>query len=118
MPILRFEGYCDDTFGEWETFQVDHDNCARGKPIEYLVALRNSGTRSGVIVTGIYGFGRSPGWSIMVSNWDPDREDAPMPDWPMRFQRAGGGDDFSPALVIEAPDGVTLDLLTDEEDEE
>ncbi len=37
MPILRFEGYSDDTFGEVAHFKDDYDNCASGKPIEYLV---------------------------------------------------------------------------------
>lgn len=37
MPILRFEGYSDDTFGEVAHFKDDYDNCASGKQIEYLV---------------------------------------------------------------------------------
>ena len=40
MPILRFEGYSDDTFGEIAHTKDDYDNCASGAPIEYLVARK------------------------------------------------------------------------------
>lgn len=54
MPILRFEGYSDDTFGEVAHFKDDYDNCASGKPIEYLVLgpAIDGQPQLGVVVTG------------------------------------------------------------------
>jgi hypothetical protein len=37
MPTLRFEGYSDDTFGEYAHTNNDYDNCASGESIEFLV---------------------------------------------------------------------------------
>lgn len=33
-------------------------------------------------------------------------EDQPIPDWPIRYLTAGNG--YSPVLVIEAPEDVTV----------
>ena len=84
MPILRFEGYSDDTFGEIAHTKDDYDNCASGEPIEYLVAHRASGT--GVVVTGQHCPGKSGSWMIGVANWDPDFADTDFPRWPMRIE--------------------------------
>jgi hypothetical protein len=106
--VLRFEGKSDDTFGEYAHTNDDYDNCASGKPIEWLVAHRESGV--GLIVTGQYCPGASGGWLIGIANWDPDGLDTDMPQWPMRFERAERT--YSPALVIEAPVGVSLTCIT------
>lgn len=108
MITLRFEGHSDDTFGEVAHFKDDYDNCASGDPITYLVKL--PAERGGVLVTGQY---CRPGfdvcWQISVASYDPLHDDLPLPDWPMRIER--GDRHYSPALVIEAPDGVTISCI-------
>lgn len=109
MPILRFEGYSDDTFGEIAHTKDDYDNCASGEPIEYLVAHMASGM--GVVVTGQHCPGKSGSWMIGVANWDPDFADTDFPRWPMRIEAQDYRNGFQPSLVIEAPDGVTVTCL-------
>ena len=116
MPTLRFEGSSDDTFGEVSHFNDDYDNCASGKPIEFLVAHRESGM--GLIVTGQYGPGHSGSWLIGVANWGPDHADTDFPRWPMRIEPQDYRNGFNPSLVIEAPDGVTLTCLQRQDSDE
>jgi hypothetical protein len=113
---LRFEGYSDDTFGEVDRFQDDFDNCASGKPIEYLVHDPASGL--GVVVTGQFCPGNSGSWLIGVANHDPESDDVDFPRWPMRLEPQRYRNGFNPSLVIEAPDGVTLTCLTREDSED
>ena len=108
MPTLRFEGYSDDTFGEVAHTKDDFDNCASGKPIEYLVRLSDAG----VVVTGQHCPGNSGSWMIGVANYDPKCEDRAMPRWPMRIEPQDYRTGFNPSLVIEAPDGVEVVCLT------
>ena len=115
MPTLRFEGSSDDTFGEVSHFKDDH-YCASGKPIEYLVAHRESGM--GLIVTGQYCPSHSGSWLIGVANWDPDHADTDFPRWPMRIEPQDYRNGFNPSLVIEAPDGVTLTCLQRQDSDE
>ncbi len=115
MPTLRFEGHSDDTFGEVDHFQDDFDNCASGKPIEYLV--RDPATGLGVVVTGQHCPGKSGSWMIGVANYDPNYSDADFPRWPMRIEPQAYRNGFQPSLVIEAPAGVTLTCLTRSNDE-
>jgi hypothetical protein len=105
MPRLRFEGYSDDTFGEYGHTNEDVDNCASGKPIEFLVT---AGDES-LVVVGQYAPGNAGGWLVGVAPYDPEGVDAPVPPWPMRFER--GDAPYSPALVIEAPEGVKVKPL-------
>jgi hypothetical protein len=107
MPTLRFEGYSDDTFGEVLHTQDDHDNCASGEPIEYLV--QDPATGSSIVVTGQHCPGSSLGWMIGTANYRQCGE-FKIPAWPMHF--VPDGDSY--ALVIEAPEGVTLRCLTRE----
>lgn len=88
MPILRFEGYSDDTFGEVAHFKDDYDNCASGKPIEYLVLgpAIDGQPQLGVVVTGQHCPGNSGSWLIGVANYDPDAEDRDFPRWPMHIE--------------------------------
>jgi hypothetical protein len=108
MPTLRFEGYSDDTFGEYGHTNDDYDNCASGEPIEYLV--QHPATGLGVVVTGQYCPGQSTGWMIGIANYQPDDSDVRMPVWPMRFSPLGGLN----GLVIEAPEGSVVRCLTRE----
>jgi len=53
---------------------------------------------------------------IGVANWDPDTEDLPFPDWPMRIEPQDGRFAYSPALVIEAPETVQISHLLENDD--
>jgi hypothetical protein len=109
MPTLRFEGYSDDTFGEYGFTDDDYDNFASGKPIEYLVSDPTDGL--GAVVTGQYCPSKhSVDWLIGVANHQLDK---PFPGWPMRFDPDGDCN----ALVIEAPEGVVVRCLTREHNE-
>ena len=109
LVTLRFEGYSDDTFGEVAHFNDDFDNCASGKPIEYLVT--DPATGFGIVVTGQHCPGNSGGWLIGIANHDPDHEDRDFPRWPMRIEAQDYRNGFRPSLVIEAPAGVTIRCL-------
>lgn len=115
MKTLLFAGYSDDTFGEVLAFNDDYDNCGSGQPIEWLVESPSEGC--GLIVVGQHSPGASGSWLIGVSNYDPRYDDRPMPRWPMHlrphdeYERHLAGRGFNPALVIEAPDDVTIRCL-------
>jgi len=115
MPILRFEGYSDDTFGEVEHFKDDHDNCASGTPIEYLVEHKETGL--GLVVTGQHCPGNSGSWLIGVANHDPEFDDHDFPRWPMRIEAQNYRNGFQPSLVIDAPEGVTIRCLQRDADD-
>jgi len=105
MKRLIFEGHSDDTFGEYGVTHDDYDNCASGNPIIWEV--RGDGT--GLLVHGQYGCGkwpqRVPGcWVIGVQPFEDN-----WCGWPMRFELADNG--YSPRLIIDAPDDVTIDCL-------
>lgn len=113
MPTLRFEGCSDDTFGEYAATNEDHDNCADGTPIRWLVEAGNER----LLVIGQYSPDGAAGWQIgvaAVDDPDDDIGDPQIPEWPMHFERSERP--YSPALVIEAPDGVTLRCLEVTED--
>lgn len=109
---LRFEGYSDDTFGEYQHTNDDYDNCASGKPIEWLVQAPNG---ESLIVFGQYAPGSVGGWMIGVGTHDPDHNDDPLPPWPIRLTR--GERPYSPALHITAPAGTTIRCLQREGDD-
>lgn len=109
MPVLRFEGHSDDTFGEVSHFHDDYDNYASGKPIEYLVECE--GVDGGIVVTGQHCPNNSGSWLIGVANHDPDYSDRAMPNWPIQIVPQDGKYGFSPALIIEVPDGVKIKCL-------
>ena len=50
MKTLRFQGYSDDTFGEYGVTNQDVDNCGSCKPIQCLIT---AGTAS-LLVVGHY----------------------------------------------------------------
>lgn len=104
MIKLIFEGYSDDTFGETNHFNDDYDNCASGKPIEYLVET----SEHAIVVTGHHGPNNSGTWMIGVANYDPDYEDVEFPRWPMSIEAQDYRNGFQPRLIIEAPDDVKI----------
>ena len=112
MKTLRFEGYSDDTFGEYALTREDYDNRASGEPIEFMV----SSGADRLLVTGQHCPSRmSGGWMIGVTSaLDPGGSDRPVPAWPIRFEQSER--EYSPALIIEAPDDVEVRCLTREAD--
>lgn len=110
MPTLRFEGYSDDTFGEYAHTNDDYDNCASGEPIEYQVF--DPVKEIGIVVIGQHCPGSAMGWMIGVAVCQPPSTDDEtcVPDWPMQFEPNG----YENRLVIEAPEGVVVRCLTRE----
>ena len=114
MKTLWFEGSSDDTFGltrcgDDTSHCDDYDNCASGKPIEWRVWSPE--TDDSLIVTGQYAPGTSEGWLIGIAPAPHvDGEEHNIPTWPIRFER--GSREYSPRLVIEAPNDVQVDCLT------
>lgn len=102
---LRFHGYSDDTFGEYSRFRRDAGNHGSGGWIAFKIVDQRG---RGFIVAGRYGF-RMQTWSIEVT---PVRANGPVPDWPIRFVKPEPDEcAYSPTLVVEAPAGVTMDLI-------
>ena len=105
---LKFEGCSDDTFGEYKSLNDDWDNCASGKPIQWVVIAPNGDS---LIVVGQYCPGAATGWLIGVTRADED-DDKPLPDWPMYFER--GEREYSPALIIDAPEGCIMQHINND----
>ena len=105
MQVLKFEGASDDTFGyDFPGYGGDDwDNCASGKPIEFLVQAPNG---DALVVVGQYGHGACDGWMVGIARPDVEDDDTPIPAWPMHFEQSERP--YSPTLVIEAPDGVVV----------
>lgn len=100
---LKFSGHSDDTFGEYETFKIDHDNCAADEPIVFEVGSKSQNVHFWVI--GEYAARKTMGaWMIGIQI----DEDVPLPAWPMKYETAENS--YSPELVIEAPKDVTVTL--------
>jgi hypothetical protein len=106
MPILHFEGHSDDTFGETNHFRDDYDNCASGKPIEFVLQHGDDG----IVVVGQHCPMNAGSWLIGVSPYDPEGNDKQIPAWPIWFERSDDGMP-SPRLVIDAPQGVIIRCL-------
>lgn len=109
MKRLRFHGYSDDTFGEYGITNIDNDDCGTGSHRAFRVA---AGGES-VIVVGVYAPKDTPGcWVVGIQIDDADGDGGgPLPSWPMRF--VASGRPYSPALEIDAPDDVTVTLVSD-----
>ena len=109
MITLRFAGYSDDTFGEETPRGDDYDNCASGKPIEWVV---ESPRGEKLLVVGQYCPGHATGWLVGVAPFDEDHE-KPLPNWSITMQR--GERPYSPMLCIDVPDGTIIRCLQREE---
>jgi hypothetical protein len=113
MITLKFQGYSDDTFAcTGRKIDVDCDNCNNGEPIHMRVT-GNGGVET-LIVTGHYAQGPHGGWAIAVASDGARDEDTPIPVWGMRFGRSN--QPYSPALYIDAPDDVVVELIDDDGD--
>lgn len=106
MKLIRFEGYSDDTFAcTGPGIDVSLDTCASGAP----VYMRVEAYMDSMIVCGQYAPGPVAGWLIGVGPDDGEVEDKPIPPWSCRL--APTKRDYSPALLIEAPDDVKVSLI-------
>lgn len=105
MKTLKFKGYGDDTFGEYNITGTDVDNCASCKPIQCVITADGRA----VVVTGQYDRFNNGCWDIGISLL---YEDKPLPDWAMRI----GFEGYSTVLEIDVPDDFTLDWFNDGEE--
>ena len=98
---LKFEGYSDDTFGEYGVTNEDVDNCASLNPIQCLIEAEGEK----LLVVGQYAKGHINGscWVIGVSRVD---EGTPLPNWPIRL--VNGECPYSPTLEIDVPSDFAL----------
>jgi hypothetical protein len=109
MKTLVFGGSSDDTFGLIAGAGDDFDNCASGKPIEWLIESEATGER--LLVVGQYAPGNAYGWLIGVAPAGPNDED-PIPAWTYRLRAPSGGErNYSPVLEVDVPDDATLRCL-------
>jgi hypothetical protein len=109
MKTLIFGGYSDDTFGEITPRGDDFDNCASGRPIEWLVESKAFGQR--LLVVGQYAPGGASGWLIGIAPANED-DDMPIPAWPYRLRPPHGNErPHSPVLEVDVPDDATLRCL-------
>lgn len=110
---LVFEGYSDDTFGEYGRTGDDHDDCANGTLRAFEVKAPDG---SGMVVTGQFcppdQRGPIDTWVIgvaLLQTGPTTDEYHPMPAWPMRWSQSERG--YSPRLEIAAPDDVAVRLI-------
>lgn len=109
MKTFAFEGSSDDTFGECTPRGDDYDNCASGEPIEWLLRAPNG---ESLLVVGQFCPGIATGWLIGVARAD-DNDDTPLPSWPITI--VPGSREYTPRLIVDAPDGTTLSCFQREE---
>ena len=102
MKTLRFRGYGDDTFGEYNITGTDVDNCESGKPIQCVISAESRT----VVVTGQYSRFRNCCWDVGVSLLDKLQNAA---DWAMRISF----EDYSTVLEIDVPDDFSLTWYND-----
>lgn len=106
MKTFRFQGYSDDTFGEYEQTNDDYDNCGSGTPINFV--LQDS-SGAGVVVTGCYcneSINKGDGWMIGVAALD---EDHSVKDWSFELNPSHEG--YRNSLTVIAPDSTKLTCL-------
>jgi hypothetical protein len=116
MKTLIFGGSSDDTFGEITPRGDDYDNCASGKPIEWLI--ESASEKDSLLVVGQYCPGAATGWLIGVARADEDDGKFP-PAWPIHIRPRADGSyrcTYSHALEIVVPDDATIRCLQRRED--
>lgn len=95
---LKFEGYSEDTFGEYGITGEDVDNCASMEPIQCIVDCGQFGR---IMVIGQYSKASCYNgcWMIGVSKVD---EYDDFPEWDMKITQSGESE-YSTMLVIDLP---------------
>ncbi len=107
MVTIKFYGSSDDLF------ECEADNGFREEVGCYdsHAIYRLDHEEGRLLVAGYYApGGRAATWLIGVA---PVDEGMPIPDWPMKFQTKH---EYSAALIVEAPDGVTISAYEDDEE--
>lgn len=109
MKTFCFEGYSDDTFGEYGSTKEDWDNCANGHP--FVVSVWSASEKTGLYVWGWYAGKQwpkeAPGcWMIGVQQWD---EDIALPRWNIRYSNGESG--YTPSLLLDVPDDTKIERL-------
>lgn len=101
---LKFEGYSDDTFGEYGVTKEDIDTCGIMEPIQCVV---DAGIHRRLMVIGQYSKASCGNgcWMIGISKVEEDDE---LPDWNISFLQ--GGMEHSPVLELEIPDNINVTL--------
>ena len=101
-----FEGYSDDTFGEYNITGIDHDDCASGS-VRYYTISRPDG--EGVLITGQY---NSAGmWHIGMSLLDEDKL-LNKDEWQIHFELNEEAA-YRNRLIVNAPDDTELQRVAD-----
>lgn len=100
MRTLRFEGYSDDTFGEYGLTGDNVDNCGNMNPIQCIV---DCGEQGRLMVIGQYSRASCSNgcWMVGVSKVE---EYDDFPNWNMRLIEAVETK-YSTALEIDLPEG-------------
>lgn len=101
---LKFEGYSDDTFGEYGVTGEDVDNCGSMEPIQCVV---DAGVYGRLMVIGQYSKASCNNgcWMIGISKVEEDDE---LPDWNISLLQ--GEVEYSPLLELELPDEAAVTL--------
>lgn len=105
MRTLKFEGYSDDTFGEYGVTGQDIDNCTSEEPIQCIV---DCGEYGRIMVIGQYSKASCNNgcWMVGVSKVS---EYDDFPEWNMEIMQSGESE-YSTMLTIELPPG-DFDLI-------
>jgi hypothetical protein len=109
MKEFKFEGYSDDTFGEYAETSDDYDNCANDTPIRYKLSTPDG---TGVIVTGRYSPDDSGCWEIGVHAISEEKQ----VDWKISMNPSHAK--YCNQLIVIAPDDAELVCLNRCEDSE
>ena len=105
MMKLKFEGYSDDTFGEYGVTGEDVDNCGSMEPIQCVV---NAGTHGRLMVIGQYSKVSCNNGCWMIGISKVEEEDV-LPDWNISLLK--GDMEYSPVLELEIPDNINVTLI-------
>lgn len=103
-----FEGYSDDTFGEYGISQIDHCDNGERSIREFIVSRPNG---EGVLITGQYN--RAGMWHIGMSLLN---EDKPLDKaaWQISFEQNEEAA-YRNRLIVNAPDDAWIRSLADSE---
>ena len=101
---LKFEGYSDDTFGEYGVTGEDVDACGSMEPIQCIV---NAGAYGRLMVIGQYSKASCNNGCWMIGISKVEEEDV-LPDWNISLLQ--GDMEYSPTLELELPDGAAVTL--------
>lgn len=111
MKTYIFEGYSDDTFGEYNETSIDYDNCGSGSPIRYKL---EDGNENGVIIQGQYSPENLCGWMIGVGNIGKHKDS--LDGWEFSLNPFYEG--YRNQLTVTCPEDVKLVNLQNDEDSE